>query len=47
MPRMKRDYNQATNLYHVIIRGVDKQDIFYEDKDRYKFLKELANTKEK
>lgn len=47
MPRIKRNYNQVTNLYHIIIRGVDKQDIFYEDKDRYKFLKELANTKEK
>ena len=47
MPRMRRNYNQVTNLYHVIIRGVDKQDVFYEDKDRYKFLKELANTKEK
>ncbi len=47
MPRYKRNYNKITNLYHIIIRGMNKQDIFYDEKDRYKFLEELKNTKEK
>lgn len=45
MPRIarKRSY---TNVYHIILRGINKQDIFYEDLDRKKFIKELINVKE-
>lgn len=46
MARVGRIYNPTTNLYHIIIRGIGQQDIFFDDQDRYKFLKELENTKE-
>lgn len=47
MPRNSREYNSTTKLYHVIIKGIDGQDIFWEDKDKNKFLKELVSAKEK
>lgn len=48
MPRLARKYNKTiTNSYHIIIRGINKQDIFYDEEDRLKFLKELMKVKEK
>ena len=47
MPRDNRQYNQQINLYHIIIRGIDKQDIFNDDKDRNKFLEEISETQKK
>ena len=35
-----------TNVYHVIIRGINRQDIFLDNQDFRKFLKELKRTKE-
>ncbi len=35
-----------TNVYHVIIRGINKQNIFLDSQDFRKFLKELERTKE-
>ena len=35
------------NLYHVIIRGINKQDIFIDDQDKRKFIKEVFLAKEK
>ena len=35
------------NLYHIIMRGINYQDIFIDNQDKTKFLKELYNTKEK
>ena len=46
MPRQGR-IKTKTGLYHIIIRGINKQDIFYDDQDRKKFLKELVRVKEK
>ena len=37
----------SINLYHIIIRGINKQDIFIDDQDKNKFMKALAETKEK
>lgn len=36
-----------TKVYHVILRGNAKQDIFLDKQDYLKFLKELDRTKEK
>lgn len=44
MPRLPREYNEI-KVYHVILRGIDKQDIFFDDKDRYKFLEIIKETK--
>lgn len=46
MPRISRQYS-TTKVYHVIVRGIDKQDIFLDDKDKDKFLEFLRETKEK
>lgn len=46
MPRMARQ-KSSTKVYHVILRGNAKQDIFLDKQDYYKFYKEICNTKEK
>lgn len=46
MPRRPREISK-TKVYHVILRGNDRQDIFLEEQDYKKFLKEIKNTKEK
>jgi len=48
MPRKSRK-NQKTivKTYHVMIRGVNRQSIFWDDLDKKKFIKESVKTKEK
>ena len=36
-----------SKIYHVMLRGNDRQDIFYDDQDYMKFLKLIKITKEK
>lgn len=37
MTRHSRQFS-STGVYHIIIKGIDSQDIFYEDSDRIIFL---------
>ncbi len=46
MPRRARKIS-STKVYHVILRGNDRQDIFLDIQDYKKFIKEIKNTKEK
>lgn len=46
MPRKARQ-KSSTKVYHIILRGNAKQDIFLEKQDYTKFMKELSKTKEK
>ncbi len=46
MPRQARIISE-TGMYHVILRGINKQEIFFDNQDRYKFMNELIKTKEK
>lgn len=46
MPRLARQ-KSYTDVYHIILRGINKQDIFFDDTDRWKFSKELKRCKEK
>lgn len=46
MPRIARQKSN-TKVYHVIVRGNAKQDIFLENQDYSKFMKEICKTKEK
>ncbi len=46
MPRDIRKFG-IKRVNHVIIRGVNKQDIFLDKQDKSKFVKEMLNTKEK
>ena len=40
MPRTSRQHSD-TGVYHVMLRGIDRRDIFVDDQDRGKFLKVL------
>ena len=42
-----QDKKSSTKVYHVILRGNSKQDIFWGKQDYKKFIKEIYNTKEK
>lgn len=46
MPRMARK-SSKTKVYHIIFRGNDKQDIFFDEQDYRKYINEIKNTKEK
>jgi REP element-mobilizing transposase RayT len=46
MPRNSRQ-KSYTKVYHIIIRGINKQDIFLDKQDMYKFRKEVERVKEK
>lgn len=46
MPRSPRS-KSYTKVYHVIIRGINKQDIFLDNQDYRKFIKEIKRVKEK
>lgn len=46
MPRVARKISN-TKVYHIILRGNDRQDIFYDEQDYKKFLKTMKMTKEK
>lgn len=46
MPRTARELNEK-QIYHIIIRGINKQNIFLEDIDRKTYLKYLKSVKEK
>ncbi|MCI9087471.1 MAG: transposase [Clostridia bacterium] len=48
MPRNSRENQKSyTNIYHVILRSINQQEIFYDNIDRSKFLNCLKVTKEK
>lgn len=48
MPRNCRENQKSyTGVYHVILRSINQQEIFYDNVDRRKFLKCLKETKEK
>ena len=42
----RRRIHSNSKIYHIIIKGIDNQDIFYDDQDRRVFLKKLLLTKE-
>lgn len=47
MPRCSRENQKSfTNVYHIILRGINSQEIFLDNMDRNKFIKEIKNTKE-
>lgn len=46
MPRNIRKFG-IKRVNHIVIRGVNKQDIFIDKQDKSKFINEILNTKEK
>jgi len=45
MTRILRSYSNS-KVYHIILKGIDDQNIFYDDQDRYVFLKNILETKQ-
>lgn len=45
MPRVAREKSR-TGIYHVMLRGINRQTIFEEDEDRWRFLETLDKYKE-
>ena len=45
MPRKAREVS-ATGIYHVMIRGINRQDIFEEPEDFWKFIEILGSLSE-
>ena len=45
MPRRARE-KSITGIYHCILRGINKQDIFFDDQDYFKFQNTLSSSKE-
>ena len=46
MPRTARK-KSVCGIYHIVLRGVNRQTVFYDDEDREVFLSRLKITKEK
>jgi len=46
MPRRAREKSQS-GIYHVILRGVNRQEIFHDDSDNIRFLETLERYKKK
>ena len=44
MPRIARKYSK-TNIYHIIIKGIDNQVIFYDEADKKVFMEKIAETR--
>ncbi|KJS19221.1 MAG: transposase [Clostridiaceae bacterium BRH_c20a] len=44
MPRRAREKSE-TGIYHIMIRGANRQEIFHDDKDRLRFLDTLNKVK--
>lgn len=44
MPRVSRKLSQ-TGIYHIMLRGINKQNIFEDNEDRFKFLEMLSYFK--
>lgn len=46
MPRQAR-VKSITGIYHIMLRGIDKRNIFLENEDKFKFLESIKKAKEK
>lgn len=44
MTRIQRIYSN-TKVYHIILKGIDEQNIFYDNQDRHVFLNDIEKTK--
>ena len=44
MPRQPREYSKS-KIYHIMYKGIDGQDIFYDENDKLDFLEKLLENK--
>ncbi|MFP4698631.1 MAG: hypothetical protein ACLFMO_07985 [Eubacteriales bacterium] len=43
MPREARK-RSSTGIYHIMLRGIDKRNIFLDDQDREKFIEKIRKA---
>ena len=46
MSRIPRIFCNS-KIYHIILKGIDNQDVFYDDQDRYVFLEDILKSQKK
>ena len=46
MPRNPRTFCDS-KVYHIILKDIDNQDVFYDDQDRYVFLENILRSQKK
>lgn len=45
MPRTAREKSES-DIYHVMVRGIDRAELFYDDEDRHEFLRRLERYRD-
>lgn len=46
LPRNARE-KSSTGIYHIMLRGIDKRNLFFDDEDRARFIENLIKAREK
>ena len=46
MPRAPRTFSES-KVYHIILKGIDNQDIFYDNEDRFVFLEYISKSQKR
>jgi putative transposase len=46
LPRNARE-KSITGIYHIMLRGIDKRNLFFDDEDRARFIENLIKSREK
>lgn len=46
MPRLARNLLEGKNLFHVMVQGINKEKIFYEEREKYEYIKLMNKYKE-
>jgi REP element-mobilizing transposase RayT len=44
MPRQARE-KSSSGIYHIMLRGINRQDIFHDEEDKMRFIETLKNYK--
>ncbi|WP_198543855.1 transposase [Petroclostridium xylanilyticum] len=44
MPRQARE-RSSSGIYHIMLRGINRQDIFHDEEDKMRFIETLKNYK--
>lgn len=46
MPRLARNLLEGKQLFHIMVQGIKKENIFYEEKEKYEYIKLMNKYKE-
>lgn len=46
MPRLARNLLEGKRLFHVMVQGIKKENIFYEEREKYEYIKLMNKYKE-